>query len=78
MESGGLRDLPDPELSSETPDVCCRRAADRVTGARYPSRASDLSEREGDGEMILGVSGTLFGVEDMLNDGKAKGGSTGA
>lgn len=77
VDSGGLRDLPDPELSSETPEGFCRRAAERVVGARYPSRASDLSEREGEGEMTRGVSGTLFGVEGILDGRTANGGSAG-
>lgn len=77
VEAGGLRDLPDPELCSDSSEGCCRRTAERVTGAKYPSRASDLSEKEGDGEMTRGVSGTSFGVEGILEDRMAKGGSAG-
>lgn len=68
--AGGLWDLPEPELSSATPERCCRRAAERVTGARYPSRASGPSSREGDGEMTRGVSGTLPDVEGITGDRK--------
>lgn len=74
----GLRGLPEPESSSETSARCCRRKAERVTGAKYPSGASDLSEREGDGEMTRGVSGTVVGVEGITPVLTVKGGSAGA
>jgi len=60
---------------SETSERPCRRAADRVVGARYSSRASDLSEREGDGEMTRGVAGTELDDEDILQVLRANGGS---
>lgn len=77
VSSTELLDLPDPEGPSEGPGVFCRRAADRVTGARYPSRASDASGSEGDGDVTL-VSGTVLELEDMLCLRSAKGGSDGA
>lgn len=73
----GLRELPDPGSSSETPVRCCRRAAERVIGAKYPSDASALSEREGDGEMTRGVSGTVVGVAGIVPVLTVNGGSTG-
>lgn len=76
VSAGGLLDLPESDPSSETPERCCRRAADRVTGALYPSRASDVSESEGDGERTR-VSGTDVGVDGMSNARTAKGGSVG-
>ena len=65
VESGELADLSGPEPSSVTSDICCRRAADLVVGATYPSRASGLSDNEGEGDMTRGVSGTVFADEDM-------------
>jgi hypothetical protein len=63
---------------SETSERRCRRAADRVVGAKYPSRASDLSEREGDGEMTRGVAGTEVGDEGISEALRENGGSAGA
>jgi len=58
---GDLDARPDPEPSPEDSGWRCRRAADRVTGARYPSGVSDRSETEGVGEITRGVAGTAFG-----------------
>lgn len=77
VESGGLRDLSGPDPSSVTPDSCCRRAADLVVGAKYPSRASDLSDNEGEGDMTRGVSGTVFAVGDMSGTRRENCGSAG-
>lgn len=74
LSSGGLRDWLDSEASSRTPDNPCLRAADRVTGAKYPSRAS-VSESDGDGDMTRGVSGTALEEAGMSEDLTAKGGS---
>ena len=76
--SADVRDRSRSDASSETSERCCRRDADRVTGAKYPSRASDLSEREGDGEITRGVSGTILGVEGMPGALTMKDGSAGA
>lgn len=65
----------DPAPSSGASDCRCRREADRVTGARYPSRASDLSESEGDGEMTRGVAGTVPGESGISKGRTANGGS---
>lgn len=35
-----------------------RRAAERVTGAKYPSICSDASDGVGDGDITRGVAGT--------------------
>jgi hypothetical protein len=53
----------DPVLDPEDSGWRCRRAADRVTGAKYPSFASDGSETEGVGEITRGVAGTAFGED---------------
>lgn len=74
----GLPELPDSESPSDTPVRCCRRAAERVIGAKYPSDTSALSEREGDGEMTRGVSGTVVGVDGITPVLTVNGGSTGA
>lgn len=73
LDSGGLLDLPESDASSRTPASPCRRAADRVTGAKYPSRAS-VSERDGDGDMTRGVSGIALDVLDMFEDFATNGG----
>lgn len=67
VSSEGLCDLPGVCFSSGTSKRRCRREAERVTGAKYPSCASDLSEREGDGDTTRGVSGTTVGVEGILS-----------
>lgn len=64
-------------LSPDTSTRRCRRAAERVVGAEYPSLDSELlSEGAGEGEMTLGVSGTAF-WEDMSAGRKANDGRTG-
>lgn len=77
VSSTELLDLPDPDRPSEGPGVFCRRAADRVTGARYSSRASGESGSEGVGDVTL-VSGTILELEDMACLRSVKGGSDGA
>ena len=67
----------DSGTSSESSERRCRRAADRVVGAEYPSRASDLSEREGDGEITRGVAGTELGDEGISEAPRENGGSAG-
>lgn len=64
----------DPVLDPEDSGWRCRRAADRVTGAKYPSGPSDGSETEGVGEITRGVAGTAFG-EAMSGARKVNGGS---
>lgn len=64
-----------PALSSEASEGRCRRDVDRVNGPKYPSRASDLSEREGDGGMTRGVAGTVLGEEGIWDDRTANCGS---
>jgi hypothetical protein len=45
-----------------SPRRCCRRAADRVVGAEYPSLDDDrASDGVGEGEMTRGVAGTAPG-----------------
>lgn len=63
--------------SSPASERRCRRAADRVVGAKYPSRASDLSERDGDGEMTRGVAGIEVGDDGISEALRENGGSTG-
>lgn len=67
-----------PCPSSGSSERCCRRDADRVVGVRYPSRASDLSEREGDGGMTRGIAGTVLGEEGISDALTANGGRVGA
>lgn len=62
---------------------CCRRLAERVVGAEYPSR--DLDEvlppdGVGDGDMTLGVAGTLpgFRADDISAALTEKGGRAAA
>lgn len=57
VEARGLRDRSAAGLASASPDMRCRRDADLVVGARYPSRASELSDNEGEGDVTRGVSG---------------------
>ena len=54
--------------------VRCRRTAERVTGAKYPSGPSDGSETDGVGEITRGVAGTAVG-EAMSDALKVNGGS---
>ena len=79
-ERAGLRDRdrarlsrlesdPDPSFSSAmvSGDLCrCWRAVDRVTGAKYESLASDVSDGVGEGEMTLGVEGIAYGYDMVL------------
>lgn len=69
---GDLDARVEPELSPEASGWRCRRAADRVTGAKYPSFISDGSDADGVGDITRGVPGTAFGG-DMLGGLKAKG-----
>lgn len=51
--------------SVTSPRCCCRRAAERVVGAEYPSRNLDEvlpSDGVGDGEATLGAEGTAPGL----------------
>jgi hypothetical protein len=70
VESGSAED-------SGTSEKRCRRAADRVVGAIYPSRASDLSEREGEGEITRGVAGIELGEDGISEAIRENGGSAG-
>lgn len=60
----------DPMLSSGASIFPCRRSADRVVGARYPSRASDSP-----GGMTWGVAGTALDEADILPERTANRGS---
>lgn len=60
---GDLDARADPELDLEELGSRVRRAADRVTGAKYSSFASEGSDIEGVGEITRGVSGKAFGED---------------
>jgi hypothetical protein len=70
VESGSAEDSGNSENR-------CWRAAERVVGAMYPSRASDLSEREGDGEITRGVAGIELGEDGITEVVMENGGSAG-
>jgi hypothetical protein len=55
----------------------CRREAERVVGAEYPSPLSDASDGVGDGEMTRGVAGTTRGEDISTASSKRRGGSVG-
>lgn len=77
-----VRERRDPDcrpllLSSDTSTSRCRRAAERVVGAEYPSLDRDLlSEGAGEGEMTRGVSG-IASWADILAARRANGGRIG-
>ena len=77
-----VRERLDPDsrsllLSFDTSTSRCRRAAERVVGAEYPSLDRDLlSEGAGEGEMTRGVSG-IASWEDILSARRANGGRIG-
>lgn len=74
---GDLDARAEPVLSGESSGWRDRRAADRVTGALYPSGVSDNSDIEGVGDITRGVAGTGFG-EDISGTLNLKAGSDAA
>lgn len=60
---GDLDARAEVEISVEPSGSRKRRAADRVTGAWYPSGVSDWSDVDGVGDVTRGVAGTGFGED---------------